>query len=133
MRTEAAVIAGTGVTRLEEFELPPLGEHELLLKVVSSSMCYSTYKAYSLGAQHKRVPENVAEVPIVTGHEFAGVIEEVGADLTGRFEVGQHVAVQPAMGLPTGYSPGYSYRDYGGDATYTIIPQLAIDMGCVLP
>lgn len=133
MRTEAAVITGAGECQLIEADLPPITPSELLLKVVSSSMCYSTYKALSLGEQHKRVPNNISEVPVMTGHEFAGIIEQVGADLTDRFTVGQHVAIQPAMGLPTGYSPGYSYPWYGGDATYTIIPKLAIEKGCVLP
>jgi threonine dehydrogenase-like Zn-dependent dehydrogenase len=37
------------------------------------------------------------------------------------------------MGLDNGYSPGYSYPYYGGDATFTIVPKIAIDKGCVLP
>jgi len=37
------------------------------------------------------------------------------------------------MSLPTGYSPGYSYPFYGGDATYCVIPKVAIEKGCVLP
>jgi threonine dehydrogenase-like Zn-dependent dehydrogenase len=37
------------------------------------------------------------------------------------------------MGLETGYSAGYSYEYFGGNATYCIIPKIAIDKGCVLP
>lgn len=37
------------------------------------------------------------------------------------------------MGLPTGYSAGYSYETFGGNATYSVIPKIAIDLGCVLP
>mgnify|MGYP002801706342 FL=1 len=37
------------------------------------------------------------------------------------------------MGLPSGYSAGYSYEYYGGNATYCIIPKVSIDLGCVLP
>jgi threonine dehydrogenase-like Zn-dependent dehydrogenase len=37
------------------------------------------------------------------------------------------------MGLESGYSAGYSYEYFGGDATYCIIPKIAIDLGCVLP
>jgi threonine dehydrogenase-like Zn-dependent dehydrogenase len=96
-------------------------------------MCLSTYKAVSLGPDHKRVPDDVADNPTMTGHEFAGVIAEVGANLADRYHVGQHVAIQPALGLPTGESPGYSYPYYGGDATYTIVPKVAVDHGCVLP
>lgn len=41
--------------------------------------------------------------------------------------------LQPAMGLPSGYSAGYSYEYFGGNATYMIIPEVAINLGCVLP
>lgn len=133
MRAEAAVIHGTDLIEVRSIELPAIGPDELLLRVVSSSMCLSTSKALRLGPEHKRVPETIAEEPVITGHEFAGVIEQVGADLAGRFTVGQAVAIQPAMGLPSGYSPGYSYPHYGGDTTHCVIPALAIDKGCVLP
>ena len=131
--TRAARIHGRDKVAVSEFQLPPLGDDELLLRVVSSSMCLSTYKALSLGEEHKRVPDDIADVPVMTGHEFAGVLEEVGPELVGRFTPGQGVAVLPTMGLPSGYSPGYSYPYFGGDATYCIIPKVAIDKGCVLP
>ena len=54
-------------------------------------------------------------------------------DLADRFTVGQGVAILPTMGLPSGYSPGYSYPYFGGDATYCIVPAIAIEKGCVLP
>lgn len=133
MRADAAVISGTDRIDVRTIELPAPGPDELLLRVVSSSMCLSTSKALVLGPAHKRVPDTVADEPVITGHEFAGVIESVGTDLAGRFTVGQPVAIQPAMGLPSGYSPGYSYPHYGGDATYCIVPGIAVEKGCVLP
>ncbi len=133
MLTEAAYITGTGQCELRITELPRLGADEVLLKVVSSSMCYSTYKAMAQGSAHKRVPDNLDEVAVMTGHEFAGIIEQVGADYADRYRVGETVAIQPAMGLDSGYSPGYSYPYYGGDATYTIIPKVAIDKDCIRP
>ena len=133
MRTRAAVIFGTNKVHVDEFDLPELGPDELLLRVVSSSMCLSTYKALTLGSEHKRVPPDIEQLPVMTGHEFAGVLEQVGQDLVGEFAPGQSVAIQPAMGLPNGYSPGYSYPFYGGDATYCVVPAVAIEKGCVLP
>ena len=129
----AARMHGTNKVAVSEFQLPEIGPDELLLRVVSSSMCLSTYKALALGSEHKRVPETLASEPVITGHEFAGVLEEVGADLSGRFSVGQSVAILPTMNLPTGYSPGYSYPFFGGDATYCIVPAIAVEKGCVLP
>lgn len=131
--TRAARIHGTNKVAVSEFQLPDIGPDELLLRVVSSSMCLSTYKALSLGSEHKRVPDTLSSEPVMTGHEFAGVIEEVGTDLEKQFTVGQGVAVLPTMGLPSGYSPGYSYPYFGGDATYCIVPRIAIEKGCVLP
>jgi threonine dehydrogenase-like Zn-dependent dehydrogenase len=133
VRSDAAVIYGTDLVEVRPIELPAIAPDEILMKVVSSSMCLSTSKALRLGTAHKRVPQTIADEPVITGHEFAGVIEQVGAQRADEFTVGQSIAVQPAMGLPTGYSPGYSYPFYGGDATYCIIPGVAIDKGCVLP
>jgi len=133
MQSRASVIFGTNKVEVSVLDLPEIGSDEILMRVVSSSMCLSTYKAMSLGSEHKRVPDDLADVPVMTGHEFAGVVEQVGSELSGRFTPGQSIAIQPAMGLPSGYSPGYSYPFYGGDATYCIIPKLAIDKGCVLP
>lgn len=133
MQSDAAVIFGRNQVKVATVELPDIGPEEILMRVVSSSMCLSTSKALALGEDHKRVPDNIAQVPVITGHEFAGVIERVGASLTDQFTPGQNVAIQPAMGLDNGYSPGYSYPYYGGDATFCIIPKIAIDKGCVLP
>jgi threonine dehydrogenase-like Zn-dependent dehydrogenase len=133
MLARAARIHGRDKVAVSEIELPQIGPDELLMRVVSSSMCLSTYKALSLGEDHKRVPEDVSAAPAITGHEFAGVLEEVGEGVADRYAVGQHVAILPTMGLPSGYSPGYSYPWFGGDATYCIIPKVAIDKGCVLP
>jgi len=133
MKTKVAAIYGKKDVRLREFELPEITDDELLVSVVSDSVCLSTYKAALLGGEHKRVPEDIADHPAVTGHECAGVIVQVGKNLTNRFEAGKRFVLQPAMGLPSGYSAGYSYETFGGNATYMIIPKLAIDLGCVLP
>ncbi len=133
MKTKAAVLFGKNQIRVEEFDLPEITEDELLVKVVSNSICLSTYKAALLGENHKRVPNNISEKPIITGHEFCGIIEKVGKNLNHRFKEKEAFVLQPAMGLESGYSAGYSYPTFGGNATYCIIPKQAIDLGCVLP
>lgn len=133
MKTKAAVLAGKKNIYVREFDLPPIGDDELLVKVISNSICLSTYKAALLGEDHKRVPADIGEHPIITGHEFCGIIEEVGEKYQDRFHPGDKFVLQPAMGLPTGYSAGYSYENWGGNATYCIIPSIAIELGCVLP
>ena len=126
MKTKAVRLYGKGDLRLEEFELPALKADEILAKVVSDSICMSSYKAVNQGAAHKRVPNDVAEHPTIIGHEFAGEIVEVGEKWQGQFKAGDKFSIQPAMNYPGGpvgiYSaPGYSYPFIGGDATYVII------------
>ncbi|MGF1704102.1 zinc-binding dehydrogenase [Photobacterium makurazakiensis] len=133
VQTTAAVICGEKDVQLRTFELPTISADELLVKNISNSICLSTYKAALLGSTHKRVPENIEEVPVMTGHEYAGIIVEVGENLKDKFTAGESFVLQPAMGLPSGYSAGYSYETFGGNATYSIIPKIAIDLGCVLP
>lgn len=133
VQTTAAVICGEKDVQLRTFELPAIGDDELLVKNISNSICLSTYKAALLGSKHKRVPDDIDQVPVMTGHEYAGIIVEVGANLKDKYQPGQPFVLQPAMGLPSGYSAGYSYETFGGNATYSIIPKVAIDLGCVLP
>lgn len=138
MKTKAVRLYGKDDLRLEEFELPAIREDEILAKVVSDSICMSSYKAAHQGTEHKRVPDDVAEHPTIIGHEFAGEIVEVGAKWQGRFKPGDKFSIQPALtyeGGPVGVlsAPGYSYRYIGGDATYVVIPAEVMEQGCLLP
>ncbi len=56
MKTRAVRLYGKKDLRLEEFELPPVREDEILAKVVCDSLCMSSYKASLQGAEHKRIP-----------------------------------------------------------------------------
>lgn len=138
MKTKAVRLYGKDDLRLEEFELPAIQEDEILAKVVSDSICMSSYKATHQGTDHKRVPNDVAEHPVIIGHEFAGEIVEVGAKWASAFKPGDKFSIQPAMNDPRGpvgiYSaPGYSYQYIGGDATYVVIPKEVMENGCLLP
>ncbi len=138
MKTKAVRLYGEMDLRLEEFELPEIKDDEILAKVVSDSICMSSYKSSHQGAAHKRVPDDVAENPTIIGHEFAGEIVEVGAKWASRFKSGDKFSIQPALNYPGGpvgvlSAPGYSYKYIGGDATYVVIPAEVMEMGCLLP
>lgn len=137
MKTRAVRLYGKRDLRLEEFELPPIKEDEILAKVVSDSLCMSSYKASTQGIDHKRIPNDVAENPIIIGHEFTGELLEIGAKWTNKFKPGDKFSIQPALYYEKGpvgilSAPGYSYKYIGGDATYVIIPNEVMEQGCLL-
>jgi L-sorbose 1-phosphate reductase len=133
MKTKAVRLYGKKDLRLDEFELPPIRPDEILVRVVSDSICMSTYKAATLGPEHKRVPKDVATNPVIVGHEMAGVIVEVGSAWKGKYEAGAKFAIQPALNYKGSMdSPGYSYRYCGGAATYAIMPHEVMELGCLL-
>lgn len=133
MQTRAVRLYGKKDLRLESFELPAIQEDEILVQVVTDSICMSTYKAAILGPDHKRVPNDVDQHPIIVGHEMAGNIVEVGAKWQHQFKSGEKFALQPALNYKGSMdSPGYSYRYCGGAATYVIMPQEVMELGCLL-
>ncbi|MFB6343020.1 zinc-binding dehydrogenase [Saccharicrinis sp. FJH62] len=137
MKTKAVRLYGKKDLRLEEFELPAISDDEILAKVVSDSICMSSYKAATQGTDHKRIPDNVADNPIIIGHEFAGELVEIGKNWQYKFKAGQKFSIQPAIYYPEGpvgilSAPGYSYPYCGGDATYVIIPKDVLVQDCLL-
>lgn len=137
MKTKAVRLYGEKDLRLEEFDLPAIKENEILARIVSDSICMSSYKASSQGTKHKRIPNNVADEPIIIGHEFCGEIVEVGSKWSGKFAAGDKFSIQPAINYKDGpvgilSAPGYSYRYIGGDSQYVIIPAEVMEQDCLL-
>jgi len=137
MKTKAIRLYGKKDLRMEEFELPQIKEDEILAKVVSDSLCMSSYKAATQATDHKRIPNDIAENPIIIGHEFAGEIVEVGSKWASQFKAGDKFSIQPALYYENGpvgilSAPGYSYQHIGGDATYVVIPKEVMEKSCLL-
>lgn len=134
MKTKAVRLYGKNDLRLEEFELPPIKDNEILARVVSDSLCMSSYKAAIQGNEHKRVPKDINKNPVIIGHEFCGEIIEVGKKWQDKFRPGDKFTVQPALNLKDNpyAAPGYSFQYIGGDATYIIIPNEVMEQNCLL-
>ena len=137
MQTTAIRLYGKKDLRMEEFELPQIKDNEILAKVVSDSLCMSSYKAASQATDHKRVPNDIAENPIIIGHEFAGELVQIGSKWADKFSAGDKFSIQPALYFEDGpvgvlSAPGYSYQHIGGDATYVIIPNEVMEKDCLL-
>lgn len=81
--------------RLVDEAVPTPRPHEALVRVRSVGVCGSDIHYYEdghIGAQQ------IVE-PLILGHEYSGIVEEVGADVD-RALIGKRVAVEP--GIPCG-------------------------------
>lgn len=131
MKAEGVRMYGAKDIRLEKFELPEIEEDEVLLKVMSDSICMSTWKEVKLGSGHIRVPENIKEKPVIIGHELSGTIAAVGKKWAEEYKEGERFVVLPGIPGQMG-APGYSYEYFGGAVTYCIVPNDVIEKGCLL-
>ena len=133
MRSKGVRLYGAYDIRLEEFGLPDIREDEILVRVMSDSICMSTYKLLVQGKAHKRCPQDVDEHPVIIGHEFAGDIVKVGKRWRGQFRPGEKFAQQPALNYKGSLaSPGYSYPYFGGACTYCVVPPEVMELGYLL-
>ncbi len=75
--------------------VPEPGPNELLARVDAAGLCFSDVKILKLGPAHPRLyGRDLANDPIVPGHEAALTIVKVGADLTDEFTSGDRFVVQ---------------------------------------
>lgn len=86
--------------RIEEIDIPAVGEGQVRVKVAWTGICGSDLHEYVAGpifvpvsAPHP-VSQDVA--PIVMGHEFSGVVDAVGAGVT-HVKPGDAVVVEPIL------------------------------------
>ncbi|MBP3706749.1 MAG: zinc-binding dehydrogenase, partial [Clostridia bacterium] len=133
MKTKAVRIHGKMDLRLEDIELTDIGNDGVRVKIISDSLCMSTYKAAIEGGEHKRVPDNVEENPTIVGHEFCGEIIEVGENWKHKYKPGDKFSIQPAHFYKGSLlAPGYSYSECGGDSQYANVPIETLLSDCLL-
>lgn len=85
MKIRAAVLEKTGgKLAVQELELAPPGPEEVLVRLGASGVCHSDLNAIDGTAE--------TPCPAVLGHEGAGVVETVGAQVT-NVRPGDHVAL----------------------------------------
>jgi len=133
MKTKAVRLYGENDLRMEEFQLPPLKNGEILIKIISDSVCMSTYKTVKQGAKHIRVPEDVAKNPVIIGHEFCAEIVEVTEKWKDRYHAGDKVVMPPVLSYLGGMQTvGYSFRELGGVATYSIVYEHIVENGYLM-
>lgn len=87
---KAAVLKKYNEFTVVEKPQPQMKEDEVLVRVKFASICGSDQHLYK-GDFHPRT-----KLPFTPGHEFAGVVESLGKDVTG-FRIGEKVAVDPII------------------------------------
>lgn len=79
----AAVYKGASVVEVEPVPVPEIGRGEVLIRVETCGICPTDLK---------KIAYNLLPAPRIYGHETAGVIAAVGADVT-RYQPGDRVVV----------------------------------------
>ena len=133
----AVVLSGPNQFAPAEIEKPQIGPDEILLEMKAAAICGTDMRILT-GKKTKGV-----RYPSVIGHEFCGVIAEVGADVKG-YEVGEKVAV--ANVIPCHHCcsclrgrtnacldrKAIGYEFDGGFEEYIRIPSICIENGNVV-
>ncbi|MBV8576737.1 MAG: alcohol dehydrogenase catalytic domain-containing protein, partial [Acetobacteraceae bacterium] len=91
MKIKAAVLNKMGVAppygqtkplEIQELELDPPGRGELLARIAAAGLCHSDLSVIN--------GDRPRPLPMALGHEAAGVVEQLGEDVT-DLAVGDHV------------------------------------------
>ena len=83
----AAQIASPKVSRILEAEVPTPGPNEVLIEVARAGICGTDIHIWHGDYE-------LAELPVIPGHEFAGTVAAVGENVT-RYQVGDRVTADP--------------------------------------
>lgn len=94
-RMRGAVVYGKHDLRVEDVYRPRLGPRDVLIQVKACGVCGTDIHIYE-----GMVP--MAKMPITPGHEFSGVVTELGGDVAWLRE-GEHVVVDPNLACGTCY------------------------------
>jgi 2-desacetyl-2-hydroxyethyl bacteriochlorophyllide A dehydrogenase len=109
--------------------IPTPGARDVLIKVIASGICGTDIHIFR--------GEYLGTYPVIPGHEFAGVVEQVGAQVT-RFKPGDHVAIEPNISCDNCANCLSNRQNFclnwqgigvtlpGGMAQYAIAPEKAV-------
>ncbi|CAG7845048.1 Sorbitol dehydrogenase [Pseudoclavibacter triregionum] len=111
----AARYYGNGDIRIDEIEEPKVGPGEVGIEVAWCGICGTDLHEYKDGPifcppQGHPHPISGEDSPVTLGHEFSGVVVELGEGVD-DLEVGQHVVVEPYI-VRDDVDTGPESRDY---------------------
>ncbi|XP_022738600.1 sorbitol dehydrogenase isoform X3 [Durio zibethinus] len=88
----AAWLVGLNTLKIQPFKLPPLGPHDVKVRMKAVGICGSDVHFLKT----LRLADFVVKEPMVIGHECAGIIEEVGSEVK-NLVPGDRVALEPGI------------------------------------
>lgn len=97
-----------------DIEEPTAGPGNVVIDVKAAGLCHSDVGIL----EDEKWLANMKELPVVPGHETAGVISEVGEGVT-DWKVGDRVAVWPMLGQ--GYSVNGAWEDRSEVSAETLV------------
>jgi len=125
---KAASILQPNQIEMQDLPIPEPAPGELLVHVMASGICGTDVHIFQ--------GEYLGSYPIIPGHEFAGVIEQIGSAVT-RFKIGDRVAVEPNLPCDNCVNCLNNRQNFclnwqavgvtrpGGMAQYVIVPEKA--------
>jgi len=105
-----------------ERPLPSYGPGELLVRHDATGICFSDIKVIRAGQNHPRIYRNMAQEPVVLGHEISLTVVGVGEHLRDQYQVGDRFIVQADIYI-NGVGYAYGYEIQGGFSQYNVIDQ----------
>ncbi|KAI4720166.1 GroES-like protein [Aureobasidium sp. EXF-10727] len=97
---KALRIHGKEDLRLEEIQSPQCGDGQIMIRPAWCGICGTDLHEYMGGPSLcPTTPHPITNetVPLTIGHEFSGIIEELGQGVSDKYTRGQRVVVQPII------------------------------------
>ncbi len=92
-----------------ENDVPATGADELLVRCDATGLCFSDIKIITQGSEHVRLKgRDMANNPVIMGHEAIVTVVQVGEQLRGQYQVGQRFVVQADIYI-NGQTHAYGY------------------------
>lgn len=132
---KALLFKGVNDISLEKVKVPVINDSELLIKINYAGICGTDVRIFN--------GTKVIDSPRILGHEFSGIIKEVGTNIK-KYNVGDRVTVYPMIACGNCYACNENrtnicinrktigYQINGGFAEYIKIPTEAINNGNVI-
>jgi len=127
-------VHGPDDVRIDEVEEPAPGPRDAVVRVAACGICGSDLRYVRLGGLAGPMPE-----PMALGHELSGVVEEVGAEVTG-LAAGDRVVLDPTArgnmigngGSEGGFTARLLVRDAAaGESLFAIPDTLPLDVAAL--